>query len=485
MTSSRLDAEVRDLLHRARHGYRDNPRATEVLRHQVARYDQPLRVAVVGGWRSGKSTLLNALMGEEVAPVDGSAFTWYEDGPQPDATGYSPGHPPQRLAVSRSGTGMRVDLTGWRAGELRDIVVRWPARSLRQVTLLDTPAVGGADEQASDPVLQRVLRESDALLYLTRDARGADLRALEATRDGVVGQAAPVHTIMVLSRVDESGGGRVDALLGARQLARRSLRNPHVDALCTTVVPCSGLLGLAGRVLGEAEFAALAALARVPRAELEPYLLSAERFARGEPPAGLAAATRNALLERLGVVGIRLATTLVRTGCDNRVALAAELVRRSGLGELRESLNRLFVDRRHVLKARSALVAVETLLRDEPGPATGDLLVALEQLLANAHEFAESRLLAALRDGRLGFDAESAAEARRLVGGDGDDPAARLGIAPDATLSWLWETAAEARWRWRERAEDPALALPQRRGAQVVARSCEGLLADLAAAHAR
>ncbi|GAB3838431.1 hypothetical protein GCM10029963_04500 [Micromonospora andamanensis] len=138
-----------------------------------------------------------------------------------------------------------------------------------------------------------------------------------------------------------------------------------------------------------------------------------------------------------------------------------------------------------MLKARSALTAVEAVLREEPGPATGDLLAALERLLAGAHEFAESRLLAALRDGRLGFDAELAAEARRLLGGDGDDPAARLGIAPDATLAWLWETAAEARWRWRERSEDAGLALPQRRGAQVVARSCEGLLADLAAAHAR
>src|SRR5689334_22145935 len=131
----RLDAVVRDLLDRALRVYRDDPRATDQLRNQVARLDQPLRVAVVGGWRSGKSTLLNALMGEEVAPVDGSAFTWYEDGPQPDAVAYSTNHPPQRLTVLRSGTGMHVDLAGWRTGELRDIVVRWPARSLRQVTL--------------------------------------------------------------------------------------------------------------------------------------------------------------------------------------------------------------------------------------------------------------------------------------------------------------------------------------------------------------
>ncbi|GIJ79808.1 hypothetical protein SAMN05443287_102609 [Micromonospora phaseoli] len=479
----RLDAAVRELLHRALHVYRDNPRATDVLRHQSARLDQPLRVAIAGGWRSGKSTMLNALMGEEVAPVDGSAFTWYEDGPQPDATAYSTSHPPQRLAVLRSATGMRVDLAGWRAGELRDIVVRWPARSLRQVTLLDTPAVG-ADEQAPDPVLDRVLREADALLYLTRDARGADLRVLEAARQGVVGQAAPIHTIMVMSRVDEFGGGRVDALLGARQLARRALRDPQVDALCVTVAPCSGLLGLAGRVLTEAEFAGLAALARVARAELEPYLLSAERFARGEPPGGLDAAARSALLNRLGVVGIRLATTLVRTSCGSRAALAAELVRRSGLGELRESINRLFVDRREVLKARSCLAAVEELLRAEPDAGTADLLGALERLLSGAHEFSESRLLAALRDGRLDFDADLAAEARRLAGGDGEGPAARLGVGDDATLGWLWEAATEARWRWQEHAEDPALRLAQRRGAQIVVRSCDGMLADLAA-HSR
>ncbi len=479
----RLDAAARGLLDRALHVYRDHPRATDQLLNQVDRLDQPLRVAVVGGWRSGKSTLLNALMGEEVAPVDGSAFTWYEDGPQPDAVAYSTNHPPQRLTVLRSGTGMHVDLAGWRAGELRDIVVRWPARSLRQVTLLDTPAIG-VDEHGRDPVMERVLREADALLYLTRDARGTDLRGLESARESSVGQAAPVHAILVLSRVDESGGGRIDALLGARQLARRALREPHVDALCVTAVPCSGLLGLAGRVLGESDFAALAALAQVPRAELEPYLLSAERFGRGEPPVPLSAATRGALLDRLGVVGVRLATTLVRTSCDSRAALSAELVRRGGLGELRESINRLFVDRREVLKARSALAAVEALLRAEPVPGTGELLGALEQILAGAHEFQESRLLAALRDGRLGFAAELAEEARRLVGGDGDALAARLNLAPDATAPWLWDAAAEARWRWQERAEDPGLRLAQRRGAQVVVRSCDGMLTELAA-HAR
>ncbi|WP_199723332.1 MULTISPECIES: GTP-binding protein [unclassified Micromonospora] len=478
----RLDEAAWGLLHQAIDLYQDNPRAVGQLRHQVARLEQPLRIAVAGPWRAGKSTVLNALMGEEVAPVEGAdgVFTWYEDGAQPRATAYPAGQPPQELTVVKSATGMRVDL-GWGAGEVRDIVVQWPTRALRQVTLIDTPAVTGAGEQGRAPVMDRVLRDADAVLYLTRDGRDSDLRVLESGRESAVGQAAPVNVIMVLSRADETGGGRIDGLLTARQLARRQHRDPRVGALCVNVVACSGSIGLAGRMLSESDFAALAMLARVSRAELEAHLLSADRFLRGELPVRLDPEVRAALLDRFGLFGIRLATTLVRSGFDSRVKLSAELIRRSGLTELRESMTRCFIDRRDTLKARSALAAVEALVRAEPVRGADELVGTVEQILAGAHEFRELRLLVALRNSRLGFDAELVAEAQRLIGGDGVGLAARLGVEHDATVQRLWEVAADAQWRWRDRAEDPVLPLAQRRGAQVVVRSCEGMLAELAA----
>ncbi|MEU7975381.1 hypothetical protein AB0B48_25425 [Micromonospora sp. NPDC049089] len=478
----RLDEAAWGLLHQAIELYQDNPRAVAELRQQVARLEQPLRIAIVGPWRSGKSTVLNALMGEEVAPVERAdgAFTWYEDGAAPRATAYPVGQPPQELAVVKSATGLRVDL-GWGAGEVRDIVVRWPTRALRQITLIDTPAVTGGAEQGRAPVLERVLRDSDAVLYLTRDGRDSDLRVLESARDSAVGQSAPVNVIVVLSRADETGGGRIDGLLTARQLARRHYRDPRVNALSVNVVACSGMIGLAGRLLGESDFAALATVAQVPRAELDTHLISADRFLSGELPVRLDTEVRAALLGRFGIFGVRLAATLVRSGFDSRVKLSAELIRRSGLTELRESLTRSFIDRRDALKARSALAAVEALLRAEPTRGSAELVGAVEQILAGAHEFRELRLLVALRNTRLGFDAELAAEAQRLVGGDGVGLAARLGVEHEADVRQLWEVAAEAQWRWRDRAEDPLLPLAQRRGAQVVVRSCEGMIAELAA----
>ncbi|MGC5322248.1 hypothetical protein ACPXB5_26320 [Micromonospora arida] len=478
----RLDEAAWGLLHQAIELYQDNPRAVAELRQQVARLEQPLRIAIAGPWRSGKSTVLNAVMGEEVAPVERAdgAFTWYEDGAAPRATAYPVGQPPQELAVVKSATGLRVDL-GWGAGAVRDIVVRWPTRALRQITLIDTPAVAGGAEEGRAPVLERVLRDSDAVLYLTRDGRDSDLRVLESARDSAVGQSAPVNVIMVLSRADETSGGRIDGLLTARQLARRHYRDPRVNALSVNVVACSGMIGLAGRMLGESDFAALATLAQVPRAELDAHLISADRFLRGELPVRLDTAVRAALLGRFGVFGVRLAATLVRSGFDSRVKLSAELIRRSGLTELRESVTRCFIDRRDALKARSALAAVEALLRAEPTRGSTELVGAVEQILAGAHEFRELRLLVALRNTRLGFDAELAAEAQRLVGGDGVGLAARLGVEHEADVRQLWEVAAEAQWRWRDRAEDPLLPLAQRRGAQVVVRSCEGMIAELAA----
>src|SRR5690606_31682359 len=68
-------------------------RATDVYRgtdagHRLAelarRLDEPLRVAVAGRIKAGKSTLLNALIGEQLAPTDAGEctriVTWYRDG---------------------------------------------------------------------------------------------------------------------------------------------------------------------------------------------------------------------------------------------------------------------------------------------------------------------------------------------------------------------------------------------------------------------
>ncbi|RKT52387.1 GTPase domain-containing protein [Saccharothrix australiensis] len=453
-----LADEVRELLVDALAVYRDSPRAVAWLRALQARFAEPVRVAVAGAPRTGKSTVVSALIGEEFVPT--GTVTWYRDGPRARA---SVG--PHEVPIVRRDGRAFVD-----AAHADRVVVEWPSRSLRDVTLVDTPA---------DAPVEQVYGEADAVLYLTRHMHHTDLRYLQAAHDHPVARAAPVGTVLVLARADEIGGGRIDALTSAKQIARRYRREAQVRPLCQNVVAIAGLLAVAARTLRPEEFAALASLASLARTELEDHLLSADRFVADDFPVRLDPGARRGLVERFGIFGVRLTTTLIRQGFDTQVKLTAQLVRRSGLGELRESIGAYFTERQDVLKARSALLGLDVVLRNEPRPGSVGLAAGLERVVASAHDFRELRLLAALQGGRIKLPGELAAEASRLVGGLGTNPLARLGMEYEPTADELRHVVLDTLGRWREQAADPALDQGRRRAAAVVVRSCEGMLADL------
>jgi hypothetical protein len=441
--------------------YRDSPRATAFLRAQLARFGEPVRVAVAGMPGTGKSTVVNALIGEEIAPVEG--LVSYRDGPVPRAVVIAPPAPPQEVPIVRRDGRQRVDSGAWRSQQVERVLVDWPARSLRETSLLDTP--GGASPEL-------VFGEADAVVYLMRHMHDADLRFLQAG-----GDRPSVSTVVVLSRADEIGGGRIDALSSAKQIARRYRRDPQVQPLCQNVVAVAGLLAVAARTLRDAEFDAVAALAALPRADLEEHLLSADRFVGHDFPVALAPQVRQGLLERFGIFGVRLTATLVRQGFDTRTKLVGQLVQRSGLGELRDAIGQNFTERHEVLKALSVWRALEFVLRAEPRQGARKLTADLERALASAHDLHELRLLAALQTGRTTLPGGLEAEAIRIIGGEGTDPVARLGMDFEPDERSLRLAVTDVLRRWQDRAANPALDTGQRLAAGVVVRSCEGMLA--------
>lgn len=468
--SRTVDEAVWSILHEALRLYQDSPRASNWLRHHISRFDSPLRVAVAGRPNTGKSTVVNAVVGDEIAPIavnGNQVFAWYQDGPQPRATVYTPNGPAGDPPIGRVDRRLDIDLGEFESGPISRIVVDWPARVLRDTVLIDTPPI-------ADDTAEQIAGEADALLYLTPQVHMRDVQFLQSTQDHPVARAAPVNAILVLSRADEVGGGRVDALPTAKQIARRHRRDARVRGLCQNVVAVSGLLGQAGRTMTEDVYAALTALARTPRDQLDELLLSADRFTRS--PNGVPAAMRRELADRLGLAGVRLSTALIRQGADTSAKLGAELVQRSGLKELKESIGRLFVDRREVLKARSALLGLDVVLRMEPRPGAGKLVTDVERVLAGAHEFHELRLLAGLLSGRTRLPEELDAEAQRLIGGYGTDMPARLGFDREPTDAEVRSAIYDALGRWREQSESPLLGSAERDAARVVVRSCEAML---------
>jgi hypothetical protein len=358
VSTSHLDADpVRALLRDMLGAYRDNPAAAAVLRDQLARLDQPLRVAVAGVRGAGKSTVVSAMVGDRVAPAEPAdpnrPFTYYTDGP----------------------------------------------RALRDLTLIDTPPLRQAELTWDDPVVRGLRAEADAVIYLAGHPAAQHVMGLREPRSTELAEATAVHSMLVLSRADEVSAGRIDALQNARLIARRSRRDQSCAGF-QNVVAVSGTVGLAARTMRDDEFADLRAIAAVPRSELDRFLISADMFVAEGFPAAITPAVRLALIRRWGLFGVRLACALIRSGSDTPITLSAQLTQRCGLSELRDTIGGVFAVRRSTLKMRSALLAVESVLRADPR-APERFVARLERLAAGAHGFREMRLLAHLAADRI------------------------------------------------------------------------------------
>ncbi|MFC4062066.1 dynamin family protein [Planomonospora corallina] len=442
----------------------------ERVAHVRAGLDAPLRVAVAGAVSSGKSTLVNALLGLPVAPVDAGECTFV-------VTQYEYGADDGLITIELTdGTAARSRLLpghrlpadlGVDTSRIRRLRVSLNLPSLRTVTIIDTPGmntVTAVNEQAARGMLFGSENEDEraqAMIYVLRyvqkfdDTTLADFRALT----GASGMSC-VNTLAVLGQVDRRGD-EDDPWPTARRLAAQGyadLRTAVFD-----VVPVIGLLAETARArpLDAEEFKALSALAAMDEDDLEDYLLDLEDF-RTAPDLPVPAEVRHRLVERLHRYGIRAAADALRRGeAGDPATLAACLLQRSGYASAGRAATGSvaagiahFARRADQLKALDALTRLRRLART---PALGSDRATLDALAA---QLDENRPIAAalgglrifsaaeaLGRGTLVLNEEMTAELLRLA--RHDDPAGQLGLPAGAPPEQIAAAATAASTRWR------------------------------------
>ncbi|MCI2422016.1 dynamin family protein [Saccharopolyspora sp. K220] len=481
MSTDALLERARALLIRTMTFYRDDPRTSAWLRDRLERLGQPLRIAVSGRVKSGKSTLINALVGEELAPTDAEertqVNTFYQYGPEPRILIHTPHGAVQNVPVTTLDAGTIRDLQHWRPDEVARLVIEAPTPGLQAITLIETPGVASAAVQETGrSALAQILSEADAVLYLTRYPRQTDLQFLQSVNELQTARCVPINTIVAFSRADETGSGGPEALQSAERIAERYRNDPTLRSFAQHLIPVIGLLGQAVATMTDEEFTALGNLARLSQNDQDALLLSADRFINSTGLESTPGPVRRQLLERFGHFGVERALTLLRGGVTDAQNLRAALLDESGMNLLQEAVHQQFVERQSALRARSALLAVDMVLRANPRPGVQQLRGEFERLLVNAHEWNELRLLSALDSGQVRFARPLQSEAKRLLGAFGAAPHARLGRDELALEVDLADEAAAALSRWREQSVNPLHDRTHREAARTVLRSCERLI---------
>lgn len=412
-----------------------------------AEFAEPLRVAIAGRIKAGKSTLVNALLRQRVAPTDVGECTRF-------VTWYRYGFP-ERIEVvgvdgSRTSRPLRADGSlppelDVDASKVHHLDVFLGNDTLKRVTVIDTPGLASVhdDRAAATRELLALDRDSRAavsqadvlLLVMAMDVREADgdvLGAFEAQFDGL--RKTALNAAAVLSKIDltaEPGAmvqGRAHQV--AAEISSR-LRTP-----LAAVVPMATLLAetIECGLLGEEDVAALSALAQLDASARTRLLRTVDRFVSADAP--VTSGRRARLLERLDLHGVAVALDQVAASPG-----ASSVIRRlrdeSGIETFRTRVLEAVARNADVLKCARLLTTLARAGSDSADRTA--VLRALERLWLepSLHGVRLERAAQLHSAGEAELPPELASELHALArGGSGTLPAVELQSVAKAAAKW-------------------------------------------------
>lgn len=428
----------------------------------------PLQLAVAGRIKSGKSTVVNALIGRQVSATDVRECTRM-------VTRFQYGTV-DRVEIRKTdgsvltlpfdGDGVIPADLGCDPAEVAIVDAYLTYDALRDVTIIDTPGLASLHEQSvgrtqqmlgSDPAApteegvdarsQQAVAGAEAVLYvITQSIRADDADALTAFRRASSGQtSSPINALAILNKADQVQAD--DPLAAAAELAREhsyTLRHS-----VSQVLPLVGLMAESARTgnFTEADAQVLRDIAALDEQMRQVLFMSTDFFIRPEIPVDVQG--RERLLERLDLFGAQRAVDAIVA--DSQIAtgqLRRLLEHDSGFPDLNRVISGVFSVRADDIKSAVALGALEQLAQASSAAVRDLMLDALEELYQHpgAQQLRLLEAATAITTGKVELPDEMFDEVRRLVTGVSADE--MLGN-PGAPVDELIQQALDAASRWR------------------------------------
>jgi len=430
---------------------------------------QPMRVAFIGGVNNGKSTLMNAFLGESLAATGNRELTynvsWFRYGER------------KQLLVHNMEGGIEeetfetlTDLTT-RCEENRDLLdrvryveVRYPAKLLKEFDLIDTPGLYSAKKKDSENtkrfLLDRDTRPHAVVFVFSDTLKARDIAELEDFLKLNGSPITGITAIGALTKVDN-----LDAGLETAERVIDQIRKDHSWTLRSfyTIMPVMGQTGFGAQTLSLEDKETLQALAELPAARTNKLLLDAKTFGNKEysdEPEIPCAANRLLLFERLGTHGIRHALKHLRNG-QSLDEIRSSLLTGSNVDKLRHLVVSHFGNRAFLIKSHSALDAIREQafylgerLRGSAQTAVYSIVNAVDRIKVEEPRFREFGVLNKYYSGTLDLDECDLRQLVNVTGEMGMSCRCRLGVNDDTPLHELIALAARREAQWHSRSTE-------------------------------
>ncbi len=488
------------------------------------RANQPLRVAVVGIMKAGKSTLLNALIKENLLFTGNVETTytvcWFKYAEQPSLRIVF--KQKEKHCEAPFETAPFEDLEKWtvrqkskenpRINDVSHIEIFYPNKILKTIEFIDTPGLNSSYNLDSRNTLdflgvttasealeletatRKEASQADAIVYaFTRSAGNTDQQLLgQFLNSGMTSSSSPINALGVYTWSDFSWepDSNLTPVENARRITGNTMKHPEMKRLLYTTLPVTAKAVEGFNALTEQDWIYLQGLATLDQSTIAGLIEHVPEFTTQKAdeyhdPEVLkvigAPETRKNIEGKISVYGLFEIVHYLRSGTP-RPEILEHLYEKTGIKAVNELITSHFGNRSFLIKTqyvfsylkeecRKLYLASENKTLKE---ICKHILDEIDHIETTEHVFQELRILQNYYNSLFAFNNETEyQEFLQITGEMGKNCEAKLGLQTPMLISEMAKVAKEKINRWHGLGNGFGVSQQYEQAANVIARSYE------------
>lgn len=456
----------------------------------------PMRIAIVGSIKTGKSTLMNAILGEDIVPTATKVLTynvnWFHYSSKPYLViNYKQDGRKEKRPFSELATLVKVceekkeflDSIWW-------IDVYYPHPILQKFDLIDTPGLDSVlkdDSSKTRELLVSPKNRPHALIFLVRkEFLGKDIEDISNFNTKFGSLMSGITALCGFSRIDEL------ASRNFREVAEDIIdlnitRHPEIRRSFYKIMPISAKLYLASKLLDTNDMVFFRSIASQTEERVLKYIKS-PKYIKGKDANDEAFVnTKKAILDKIGLKGVSLILELLQENKSVSItAIKSHLALLSRVDFFLETVSKHFGNRATLIKVKLYFDRIHELIQRQSRNYFGDdkrllsdLAFEIDAFRANNHAFKEYKVLENYYGGKLDLRKDEQQWMLEITGENGNSLSSKLGMDDKATVAEMLEQAQRRESYWKNIAYERFRGIDVNEAARVLYQSNTNILTVL------